>query len=287
MLTAYFDDSGTHSNSDVVLWSGLFGNHYQWDFFNQLWSAKLKEPSPAKKSLNRFHMAECHASDGEFLRWSRTATDFLVHELVDIIIKCGLYSDCAAVSRKDWDDLVKGDLRTALGDAEGYSLRIAFVRASKWARSMGESDLAFVFDRRREREQEGRRIFQLFDNFSKLEPTAVKPVSLEFSDSRRILPLQAADLVAWHQYRYGIEYLKAEGKMKGPSNKQFQRLAKTGKVKQGVASRSAIKKMVALEVGNEQKIARAAELITATPEEFDKRFDAPLPGSSDPTGTQD
>jgi hypothetical protein len=278
MLTAYFDDSGTNPNSDVVLWSGLFGNRYQWAYFNELWAAKLKEPSPGKEPLKRFHMAQCNASDGEFLRWSRTATDFLVHELVDIIIKCGLHSDSAAISRKDWDDLVKGDLRTALGDAEGYSLRLAFVRASKWAQSMGASDLSFVFDRRPEREGEGEKIFRLFENFAKIEPTAVKPVSFEFSDSYQILPLQAADLIAWHQYQYAIEYLKAGGKMKGPSSRQFERLVKSGKVTQGIASQLAIKRMVAMEVGNEEKIARAAGLMTASWEEFDKQFNAPSSG---------
>jgi hypothetical protein len=173
--------------------------------------------------------------------------------------------------------LITGDLRTALGDAEGYSLRLAFVRASKWARSMGANDLAFVFDRRQEREKEGKRIFQLFEHFAQIEPTAVRPVSFTFADSYRILPLQAADLVAWHQYQYAIEYMKSEGKLEGPTNRQFKRLAKDGKVKQGIALRSAIEKMVAMEIGNERKIARAAELITATPEEFEERFNAPLP----------
>jgi hypothetical protein len=69
-------------------------------------------------------MAPCQAGDGEFAGWSRTATDFLVHELGGIILKCGLWTDGVVIPRKDWDELITGDLRTALGDAEGYSLRI-------------------------------------------------------------------------------------------------------------------------------------------------------------------
>ena len=168
MLTAYFDDSGTHADAEVVLWNGLFGNNFQWDHFNQLWAAKLQKPSPGKEPLKRFHMANCQAADGEFSGWKRTETDFLVHELGDIILKCGLYCDCAVISRKDWNELITGDLFTALGDAEGYSLRMAFVRASKWARQTGGSDkIAFVFDRRQEREKEGKRIYALFEHLSK------------------------------------------------------------------------------------------------------------------------
>ena len=274
MLTAYFDDSGTHADAEVVLWNGLFGNNFQWDHFNKLWTSKLQNPSPGKVPLKRFHMANCQAADGEFLGWKRTETDFLVHELGDIILKCGLYCDCAVISRKDWNELITGDLLTALGDAEGYSLRIAFVRASKWARDTGCSDkIAFVFDRRQEREKEGKRIYALFEHLSKIEPTAVAPVSIEFSDSHQVLPLQAADLVAWEYYQHAREYLKF-GKPYA-SRKQLRRLWNGGRMKIGLATRSAIEMMVALEAGKEEKIGRAAELMTIDDDEFARRLNAP------------
>lgn len=250
MLRAYFDDSGSHRDSDVVLWSGLFGNHYQWEHFEKLWAAKLQHPSPGKVPLKRFHMANCQAADGEFLGWSRTATDFLTYELGDIILRCGLYSDGAAISRKDWDDLVTGNLRTALGDAEGYSLRMAFVRALKWARMKGgESKIAFIFDRSKEREGEGKRIFELFERYASIESSGVTPVSVAFSDSYNVLPLQGADMLAWEQYRYATEYLRSDGKAKYASRKELQRLSRAGGITLGIAMRSAIEKMVALEIG--------------------------------------
>src|SRR6266508_867733 len=86
MLTAHFDDSGTHDNSEVVVWAGLFGNEHQWKYFEELWRAKLAEPSPGKLPLSRFHMYDCQQLDGEFAGWNRTATDFLVHELGGIIL---------------------------------------------------------------------------------------------------------------------------------------------------------------------------------------------------------
>jgi hypothetical protein len=275
-LTAYFDDSGSHTNSDVVLWNGVFGNAFQWQRLNELWAATLRSPSPGKEPLGRFHMADCYHGQGEFLGWSRTAREFLVHELVDIILKCGIYSNGAAIVRKDWDDLVKGDLRSALGDAEGYSLRMAFVRASKWARDVAcQREIAFIFDRRPDREREGKRIFDLFDQFARIESSAADPSLIRFSDSYRVHPLQAADLLAWQQHRYVAEYVRSDGKSVVASSSELRRLSKGGRVTIGIARRSAIQNMVALEVGNEEKIARAAELIIATPQEFAARFGGP------------
>jgi hypothetical protein len=76
MLSAYFDDSGTHLNSDIVLLAGIFGNEYQWEFFNDLWRNRLNEAVPNKSPIRRFHRYDCHHSLNEFTGWSRTETDF-------------------------------------------------------------------------------------------------------------------------------------------------------------------------------------------------------------------
>jgi hypothetical protein len=151
---------------------------------------------------------------------------------------------------------------------------MAFVRASKWARDIGCQDkIAFVFDRRQEREKEGKRIYALFEHLAKIEPGAITPVSIDFANSYEELPLQAADLVAWEYYQHAREYLKL-GKPYA-SRKQLQRLWKGGRMKIGLATRSAIEKMVELEAGKEEKIGRAAELITIDDEEFARRLSAP------------
>jgi hypothetical protein len=42
----YFDDSGTHATSEVVVVGGLIGRPDQWDQFEAAWAAKLANPLP-------------------------------------------------------------------------------------------------------------------------------------------------------------------------------------------------------------------------------------------------
>jgi hypothetical protein len=150
MLTSYFDDSGTHDDSDVVVWAGLFGNQYQWQALDEGWAKKLQSPSPGKCPIRRFHMWDCFHGEGEFLGWSRVAREFLAKELKDLIIANMLWGYGCAISRKDYDDTVQGDRRIVLGDAEGFCVRNCYYNAVNWARQSAPYDrqLSFVFDNR-------------------------------------------------------------------------------------------------------------------------------------------
>jgi hypothetical protein len=57
MLCTYFDDSGTHANSSVVVIGGLIGTTEQWKIFNRGWAALLDMPRPGKPSLKLFHLS--------------------------------------------------------------------------------------------------------------------------------------------------------------------------------------------------------------------------------------
>jgi hypothetical protein len=152
MLAVYVDDSGTHSTSGLVLLAGLMGYPNQWDVFSELWKEKLNNPSPGKDALRRFHMVECQGARGEFSGWNRTATDFLVHELVQIFNKTMIRGHVCAIFKDDWDELVTGNMRRAWGDAEGFCLRVMYMRLTKAERHEYSSrEIGFVFDNGPER----------------------------------------------------------------------------------------------------------------------------------------
>jgi hypothetical protein len=202
MLTAYFDDSGTHSSADVTLLAGLFGLENQWVLFERLWKEVLETAIP-NKSVRRFHATECNSSVGAFLGWSRTETDYLMHELGRVIARCGLGGCATAVERKAWDRLVTGDVRRTAGDAERGCLQTVFLDTIYWAQRCvpHELQVTFVFDDRPERRRQYEIVYGIFSDSAKLTNENPKLVSLKFARAASVSPLQAADLFAWEIYR--------------------------------------------------------------------------------------
>jgi hypothetical protein len=242
MLTAYLDDSGTHDDSEVVLWAGLCANHFQWALLAELWQQQLKAPCPGKEPIAKFHMTECYSRRGEFSGWNRTETDFLANEFTDIILRAGIYGYAFATPHKDWDELITGDVRVIFGDAEGFCVRNCYVQITKWAREKAYYDrkLTFVFDSRPHREAESSMLFLFHKQFSEENERGPELETLTFASSKELLPLQAADLFAWEVYQHAKDTMANRTEPGRPVRSALRKLAKSRRVVSHFADRNSI-----------------------------------------------
>ncbi len=229
MLRGYFDDSGTHPNSDIVVMAGLFGYPNQWDYLCELWAKKLAVPCPGKLPLPRFHMSACQAGDEAFLGWTRLECEFLVDELIEIILKTGVYGFGGAIPRKDYEALIRGEHRRAAGNAETMCIINCFVKLIRFAQQITPAkEVAFIFD---ERPQQMRSVQRIYEVYKNLKPEDVEIVSATFSSSKKILPLQAADLLAWEIYHDCIDSLAGRREDIGPRRRQLRKLVQSGRIR--------------------------------------------------------
>jgi len=240
MLGAYFDDSGTHDHSDIVVVAGIFGTGWQITSLERVWRSHLERPLGYMRPLRRFHMTECHESRGEFLGWKRTETDYFCHQLRSAMIESHVAAYGIACARKDWDDLVSGDMQAILGSPEGLCIRNVFVRCLGYLQAQYfDPQVTFVFDNRPSTTvRDAKVVFETFQSWVQ-EP---KLMGIEFSSSFNVLPLQAADMVAWEIYQHAKDIF-VHG-LEVPTRKELLHLSRNIDFSAQIARRDSIQRIV-------------------------------------------
>ena len=257
MLSAYLDDSGTHPTSDIVFVGGLAGTEWQLRSLEKAWRRLIEAPlDGTRPPLKRFHMAHCQQSQGEFTGWTRTETDYFCHQLQTIIIESGVIAYGMACSRKDWGELVTGDMRAIFGDPEGMCIRNCFIRMIGWAQHYTfDPEMTFVFDSHPLASQRDAKV--AFDAFQRWVDIP-HLVGVSFLSSYKILPLQAADMIAWEFYQYANDIL-VEGFISA-KRPQYRRMASNMVWHGQLATRQSIQKMVDyIRQHDPEKLRAAAE----------------------------
>ncbi len=105
--------------------------------------------------------------------------------------------------------------------------------------------MAFILDDRPQRAAANQRVFQIYHEVAQNLKSDVRPVSLGFANSKKVLPLQGADMVAWEFRNYAMAWLKDRSAEVRP---HFQRLIETGRFVGQLADRQALEDIAKLTV---------------------------------------
>ena len=211
------------------------------DGLDHNWKRHLDTPLCGRKDrISRFHAYDCYQSNGEFAGWTRTETDYFRHQLRTLIIESGVAAYGIACVRKDYDELISGDLRGVLGSPEGYCINQCFVRSLRWVQeNTFDPKVTFVFD---DRPSEVKRYAgAVYDAFAKWTIAPPHLTGYAFLSSKALCPLQAADLVAWELYQNAKEIM-ARG-ITAPTPRGIRHLRSNMDFQAQIAERTGIAKL--------------------------------------------
>lgn len=199
VLGAFFDDSGTHDSSSVVVIGGLLGTDEQWDSFAEAWDALLKEPLPGKPPLDQFHLAPCRAKTGDFRDYNWGEIDRVTHLFRRIILDRGFITVAAAVDKSAWDELVSGDIAEALGKTPLQLCLYKCVESILQIIRMQKpyEQVMVVID------QGTRPNLELIVEWTRLQTEAHPEIAtIFFAPVSKVIALQGADMIATETYQY-------------------------------------------------------------------------------------
>ncbi len=198
MLQAYVDDSASDVKDRRLFLAGYVSTAENWAWFSDLWSEALA----ASPSISYLKMSEARALQGEFRGWDGDARDRKIQNLAAIIRRLRPLSIHSSVSRSSVDHILKPVAPFVLSSP--YALCFSAIMmpiAAEQARQNNTVPIDFIFDSQEGLGEEARTLYRLM---RESQPEAIKSalsVDPLFRDDKRVLPLQAADMLAWHVRR--------------------------------------------------------------------------------------
>ncbi len=212
-FTAYFDESGTHASAPVVAVAGFISTVERWRNLEREWSTVLR-----MYKLEYFHMTDFENRWGPYRDWDKGKRETIIKRLLGIIKQYALSGFSAAVVRGDYERLREehpGRWVTPYGVCAAWCLR----DVADWLESSNRDEYAgYVFER-------GFRgaghMAEAFGRASDEVRRAYRFDALSFADKRAVIPLQAADILAYEVCKQVLRRTGADGR---PTRKSAVRL---------------------------------------------------------------
>ena len=203
MFSVYFDESGTNADSPVVVVAGWISTDIQWERFSHEWEEVLRG---AELTPPVFHMTDFESRHGPYRDWSEDKGLRILQRLQGLLRRRARQPIIAAVVKADYVQAQAAG-RTPTLSPYGFAVMECIKLVGKWADSSHHHEpIAYFFEHgapnrgyvvaameRVEVVPEFRRRFRYG--------------SWWFGFKDQILPLQAADFLAYEIYKESISGL--------------------------------------------------------------------------------
>jgi hypothetical protein len=192
MLKMFADDSDSQDGDKLLFLAGYALAAPAWADFSDEWAAALSKP-PVLQAL---HMRNC------FQQWRPQAREEKLESLAVVLRKYRPFTLECSVSRAEFSSILLPHLPYDFRHAYWLLFHYFILILARHMRSKGMTGPAeFVFDNQG---NVGLNALLWFQSLRKLQPPELQPFLTSdpsFKNDGDVLPLQAADMLAWHLRR--------------------------------------------------------------------------------------
>lgn len=199
MFKAYFDDSSSDEGSQTLLLAGCVQKYSVWADFSIAWEAALVE----EPSIKYFHMREARKLVGQFARWKAAARNAKIKRLATLVARYEPWTITAWVSRKEHDAILRPITPFLLQQPYFSVFYAVIIKLAHWHYDLGVTlPVDYIFDDQGAVGAEAVLWYEQIRQWQKPEFAALMGSVPKFEDDEAVLPLQAADILAWHIRRH-------------------------------------------------------------------------------------
>ena len=219
MLSAYFDEAGTDASKPAVAVGCYIATTDQWKAFNEDWRW-LRDEVGVKEYFRRADQESFWRHD-ETKHWNRDQQICIYQAQHAFIQAYSLKGFAGAVIKTDYDDVITGVDRTALGNPYEFCLRHCLAGIANWLAAERPDDrISYFIESGAEGAGHLKAAFTLFLNDPELRKAnrLEDPHSWSFVGKKDAVPLQAADALA---YEAAMELEHTHGPVVRPTRRSF------------------------------------------------------------------
>jgi len=141
ILTAYFDESGTHRGAKALSVGGYVSTADHWELFEREWMESLRI-----YGVDYFHTTDFVASQGEFKKWPRQHQHHRLRRLIDTGNRHSRAAIGVAIPVSLYESLPHED-RAACGSIYRVAAMQCCMEVTRWMKEKhADGEVAYVFE---------------------------------------------------------------------------------------------------------------------------------------------
>jgi Protein of unknown function (DUF3800) len=195
---AYVDESGCGATGNILLLSACIQTYPVWAEFSDDWDAVLR----LHPSISSFHMRKARKRSGEFAGWKAIDLDHKVIALTEVIMRHRPHILSCWVSERDYQETIGSVAPSDLRHAYFTCFCAIVIKVAQYQSTLGITTPAdYIFDDHGDIGNEALLWYAAMKDSQPPDIQALMGSTPVFRKDEDVLPLQAADLIAWHKRR--------------------------------------------------------------------------------------